>query len=118
MKNLIILAIIIVIALIGYSYFANGKIPFIPSFAQSGEEQELAQLADEFRDARTQYMQAGRTAGLTGLDSTSEADSALGEINRIERDLADLKAGLTSDDARKKAARLETEIKAFKRGLR
>jgi hypothetical protein len=118
MKNFIALVIVLVVALLAYSYFAKGGLPFMPSEPQSGEAQQVAQLADDFRSACNEYRQAGRTAGLTGLDSTSEADAALGEIDRIEKALTRLKADITTDDARRAADKLAAEISAFKRGLR
>jgi len=118
MKKFIVLIILIVAALLAYSYFTTGKLPLLSSFSPSEESQGLKQLAADFRDACNLYRQAGRTAGLTGLDTTSEADAALREIDRIEGDLKTLKSDMTSEDAMNEAARLEAEIRVFKSGLR
>lgn len=118
MKKLLALVILLVAVFVAYTYFSSGTIPFLPSSPKSEEGMELKQLSADFEEAKKQFMQAGRTAGLTGLDTTSDAGSAMQEIDRIERALRTLKSKLKTASDKKEAARLEAEIMAFKGGVR
>ena len=117
MKKLVALVILLVAVFVAYTYFSSGTVPFLSSSSQSEEEMDLKQLSADFEAAKKQFRQAGRAAGLTGLDTTSDAGSAIQEIERIERALRTLKPRLKTESGKKEAARLEAEILAFKRGI-
>ena len=57
----------------------------------SPEQARIRQLEKELADAKARFKQAGRAAGLSGIDTTYQADAAMQEIKRLEKELAELK---------------------------
>jgi hypothetical protein len=115
------LAAILVLALagwFGYQYSQTGQLPFGSSTPSTPEDQELAALFDQFKTAHNQFQSAVRQAGLTGLDTTAEADAALQTVNRVEKALERLKGKISSQEGRQKADALALEIRNFKAKLR
>ena len=47
----------------------------------------VSELQDRLDAAERSYQSAARAAGLSGMDTTAEAASALAEVDRIEREL-------------------------------
>ena len=78
----------------------------------------IAQLRGELRAAQRDYRQAGRAAGLSGMDTTAEAMAALREVDRIADELGALKGEVSSDSAKVAITKLEEEIEDFRRELR
>lgn len=118
MKKLFILAILGVGAWVGYEYSQTGSLPFSSSAPASAEEKELANLFDQFESARAEFRSGLKSAGLTGMDTTAQVDAAMQRVQRVGKSLGRLKSKLTSPQAKKKAARLEQEIKMFQSRLR
>ena len=116
MKKVLFMVVLLVIVGVGASYLSTGGLPFMQP--QSEEEQELAALRSDLRAARQEYQQAGRAAGMSGLDTTAEAETALREIDRIAEELKDLEEKLSSDAAKTAARRLEDEIESFRQQVR
>ena len=54
-----------------------------------GSHDELSELQTRLDAAERSYQSAGRAAGLSGIDTTAEAASALAEVDRIEHELKD-----------------------------
>ncbi len=67
-----------------------------------------------FETAQAEFHQALRSAGLAGLDTTGDAEAAMKEVKRIERNLDKLMRRLGNDDERKKAEQLKLRIKQFR----
>jgi len=117
MKKLLIVAVLAVGAWLGYSYSQNGSLPFGSSAPASAEEQELADLTDQFESAQAEFRQGLKSAGL-GIDSTSQVDAAVEQVKRVQKSLSRLKNKLKSPEAREKAASLEQAIRLFQSKLR
>ena len=118
MKKFAFVVFLAVVAVVGYQYSQTGSLPFLSSGPASVEERQLEDLFDRFATARSQFKQAGRSAGMTGLDTTAGADAAISEVKRIKTALDRLTSKLSSDEARRKASQLAEEIKNFQARLR
>ena len=116
MKKVLALVAFLVIVGVAANYVIKGGLPFMQSLSE--EEQEINRLRGELRAAQTEYRQAGRAAGLSGIDTTAEAEAALAEVDRIAAELRELKRELESDAAKLAVERLEQEIEDFKREAR
>jgi hypothetical protein len=118
MKKLVGVVAIAAVALVGFNYATTGELTLVPSFSKSEEERAVQELQDRFAAAKKQFDQAYRTAAVAGIDTTSDADAALGSIKRIKRDLASLRKKLSEDRAKRKADLLARAVREFDSKLR
>ena len=81
----------------------------------SASESRLADLESQLDAATSQMLQAGRTAGLSGMDTTADVGAAAAEVERIEGSLKMVQKDLKTQEARDRAARLQKKIEDFKR---
>ena len=102
MKNLITIVVVVVVALVAFNYFQTGEFKLMPGSSMSPEEEELNRLKGEFRRAAQAYRQAGRSAGVSGLDTTSDAAAAHQTVEGVERDVKALRK--RTDDPEVRAA--------------
>ena len=117
MKNLITIAVVVAIALVAFNYFQTGEFKLMPGSSMSDESREVNRMRGDFRHATQQYRQAGRSAGLSGLDSLSDAENALKAIDGLERDLKNLRAKVEDPEVKKEIDELLKEIAKFKRDV-
>jgi archaellum component FlaC len=120
MKNVVIIVVIILLGLVAFNYITTGEIKLIPGGKTlSPAEQQVEDLKTRFEDARKQYMQAGRGAAVSGIDSSSEAEGALRAVDQIEKEVTRLRDSFPTADvaARAEADRLLREIRDFKSGI-
>jgi len=116
MKKVLALVVFVGIIAVAANVMVKGGLPFMQSLSE--EEEELNRLRSELRAAVGEYRQAGRAAGLSGLDTTADAEAAIAAVDRIEKELADLRRELTSGAAKEAAQRLEDAITDFKQEVR
>ena len=117
MKNLITIAVVVVVALVAFNFFQTGEFKLLPGSSMSEEEQELNRLKGEFRSAAQTYRQAGRAAGVSGLDTTSDALAALTTVDGVERDLKQLRQRTKDAEVKSKIDELLAEIKKYKQDV-
>ena len=117
MKNLITVAVVVVIALVAFNYFQTGEFKLIPGSTMSDEAREVNRLRGEFRQAAQQYRQAGRSAGLSGLDTTEDAENALKAVDGVERDLKKMRRETEDPQVREEIDQLLDEIAKYKRDV-
>jgi len=117
MKNLITIAVVVVVALVAFNYFQTGEFKLLPGSSMSPEEQELNRLRGEFRRAAQTYRQAGRAAGMSGLDTTSDAAAALQTLDGVERDVKQLRKRTKDPEVKSKIDELLAEIKKYKQDI-
>ena len=86
------------VALIAFNYVTTGEIKLIPTTPLSAEARELSQLHERFVAATHRLNQAEKAAGATGLDTSSEAQAALSELDSVELALKDLKGRTTAGE--------------------
>ena len=115
MKKLVVLSAIAIAGLVGFNYATTGEITLVPTLSKSAEERAVQALQDDFAIARKQFAQAYRTAALGGIDTTGDADAALGEVKRIKRELDSLRKKLSEDRAKRKADDLVRSLREFEK---
>ncbi len=82
----------------------------MPGSSMSDESREVNRLRGDFRHAAQQYRQAGRSAGLSGLDTTPDAENALTTIDGVERDLKKMAEKVEDPKVRQEIDELLEEI--------
>lgn len=114
MKNIITIAVVVIVALVAFNYFQTGEFSILPGGGMSEEEKELNRLKGEFRRAAQEYRQAGRSAGVSGLDTTSDLNAALKSLEGIERDLKALRKRTKDAEVQGKIDDLLAEIRKYR----
>ena len=110
MKNLIV-----VIALAAGGYFG---FQHLTAEKLTPEERMVQDIEEAFDDAVRDVRQAGRGAGLSGIDTTGDVVAAQREIKRLSGELKDLVRRLETESAQTMATQLESKIKSFQRSNR
>jgi hypothetical protein len=114
MKNLITLIVVVVLGLVAFNYFQTGEFSILPA-SKSGDEMEVNRLRGEFRRVAQEFRQAGRAAGLSGMDTSAAAGAAERSLAGIERDLKKLKQSTDEAKVKDEIDELMGEIAEFKR---
>jgi hypothetical protein len=117
MKKLIAVVIVAIIGLVVFNYATTGELTLVPSFSKSDQERAVQDLQDRFAAARKQFAQAYRTAGVSGIDTTADADAAISSVKRVKRELEPLRKKLSEDRAKRKADELARAVQAFVKEL-
>jgi hypothetical protein len=118
MKKILIVIAVVIAGLIAYNYVTSGEFSVVPSFTLSEDEKELKALENRFNAAVKQYSQAGRTAGLSGMDTTADAEAARLSVQQISKELKSLQKRLSSDSLIRRAERLAADVREFAEKLR
>jgi len=117
MANRLVLALVLAAAaLFVYNYVTTGKFALIPTSSMSAQEKELSDLEARLKQAVRQYAQAGRAAGLSGTDTTSDAESARVEIQQIQKRLDEI-GRKSSAEVKEKLAKVKAELEEAKQGM-
>ena len=117
MKKFAVFAGIVVAGLVVFNYATTGEFAVVPSFQKSAQEQRVHDLQDDFEAAQQQYAQAYRAASVSGIDTSSDADAAIGSVKQVKRELASLQKTLSEDKARRRAGDLAAAVSAFEQSL-
>lgn len=117
MKNIITIVVVVVVALVAYNYFQTGEFSLMPGGGMSDEEKQLNTFKGEFRRAAQTYRQAGRSAGVSGMDTTSDAAAAIQTVEGVERDVKALRKRTDDPEVRAKIDDLLAEIKKYKQDI-
>jgi hypothetical protein len=105
MKKLLVLILVVVAGYVAYQKFVVGE--------KSEEMKRVQALADDFAAAKQSMVQAERSAGVSGMDTTGDVDGVLHAVDTLLEKLQELKEGLTEEKAIAKAEALEKEMRAF-----
>ena len=95
-KLILVLIVLLVIGLFVFNYMQSGELTLIPK-KQTENDVKMKALEDELRAAKQQLAQAGRSAGISGLDTSEDAHAAKKEIDRITKEIAELKKKMESE---------------------
>jgi TolA-binding protein len=87
MKKIVLLVVVLAGALVGVNYLRTGQVALFPA-ALSQEEKALRDLERELEAVEAQMAQAGRTASMTGADTTGDVAALLQEKERLEQQIA------------------------------
>ena len=92
MKKLVLLIVVLVGVWLGVNYVRTGQFSFLPT-SLSAEEQHVRDLERELGNVNDQISQAARTAGVTGMDTTTDVSALMVKKEKLQKEL---------DEARKK----------------
>ncbi len=112
MRKLIGLVLVVAAVAIGANYLLKGGLP------DSDEERTLAMLERDYRALEDRVTEAQRSAALTGMDTTSDVEAAIAELDELDRKLTALEAKLEADVARERARKLHQQVEDFRLELR
>jgi hypothetical protein len=113
-RKFLLAAFLIVSGMIAYNFVTTGKLSVIPSDSRSPEEQQLASLESRVRSDGNAITGAGRTAGLTGMDTTADVESAMRDLEKVEKEIETLKDKSTSEQIRSRCDRLLAESRRMR----
>ena len=105
MRALIALLILAAAGYLAYTYL------YVP---MTDEERLIQNLEKRFDEASRSLLSAERSAGITGMDTTSDAELAIRHVERIENELKNLKPSLKEASSQQKAEMLQAKIRNFK----
>ena len=88
MKKLILIVAVLAVAWIGINFLRTGKFTLSPP-TQSEEERHLADLEEELARVKSQIAQAGRTASMSGVDTTADVESLIKRQEALEKEIAE-----------------------------
>ncbi len=108
MKNIILLVIIIGAAFIAFNYFQSS------GGAMPEDEKEIARVEENFDGLAKNFKQAIKSTAVGGLDTTSELDAMLIELERIEKEVKSLEQTAESQTAKDRLNGLKKKITGFK----
>jgi hypothetical protein len=97
MKKMIVLAIAVVALWLGVNYARTGQLAFFPAAANPAEERIHA-IEEEMASIDSQIASAGRTAGMTGLDTTQDVSALMARKKQLEKELAAARSGQTTQN--------------------
>ena len=86
MKKLVVLIVVLVAIWLGVNYVRTGHFSFLPT-ALSAEEQHVRDLEHQITSINEQMAQAGRAAGMTGMDTTQDVSALMEKKARLEKEL-------------------------------
>jgi hypothetical protein len=117
MQKIVLIVVVIVLGLLAYNYFTSGELSLMPGSSSSDEGKELNQLRGEFRAAAREFRQAGRSAAISGVDTTHDASAAIAAVERVEKKVEELAKNSKDADLRAEAEQLLSEIRKYKKDI-
>jgi len=90
MKKVVLLVVVLAIAWIGFNYVKTGQFTLLPT-TMSADEEHLQDLQAELAQVNAKMAQAGRMAGMTGMDTTSDVAALMEQKTRLEKEIAEAK---------------------------
>lgn len=113
-KKILIGVVAAVIGLVAFTWFTTGEVALIPTQQLSAEARQLDRLQGQFATATHNFYQAGRAAGVSGMDTTSAAQAAIEDLNRIEEELLRMKANNPPQVEMEKIEKLLSDVRKVK----
>jgi hypothetical protein len=93
MKKVVLLAIVVLGTWLAVNYVRTGQLSLSPKI-ESAAEQHLNDLEKELEGVKAQIGQAGRMAGMTGMDTTSDVSALMMKKERLEKEIAEARKKL------------------------
>lgn len=114
MKAIIVIIVVVVVGLLAFNYFTAGELTLMSSGSGGGEAQELNQLRGEFRSLAREFRQAGRSAAMSGTDTTAAASAVLSELDGVEEKVLAIAKNAADSEVGNEAKTLAARIAKFK----
>ena len=118
MKTLLMILVVVVVALVAFNYLTTGELKLLPGDSMSDEGHELNSLRGEFRAAAREYRQAGKSAAVSGMDTSHEAEAALATVDRVENEVRKFAKNASTPELKVDADKLLKEISQYKMEVR
>jgi hypothetical protein len=93
MKKIVLLVVVLAGALVGVNYLRTGQVTLFPA-APTQEERALRDLERELAAVEAQMAQAGRTASMTGADTTGDVAALLRKKESLEKRITEARRKL------------------------
>jgi hypothetical protein len=93
MKKIVLLIVVLVGIWLGVNYKRTGQFSLFPS-SMSAEEQHVQDLEKQIADIDQQMAQAGRTAGMTGMDTTQDVSALMVKKEKLQKELEEARKKL------------------------
>jgi hypothetical protein len=90
-KKIILGVVLAAVALVAFNFVATGEFTLIPTTPLSAEARAFNRLNERFVAATHQLNQAEKAAGVSGIDTSADAQAALRELDQVEKELKELK---------------------------
>ena len=88
MKKLLLLIVVLAVAWVGLQSMRAGRFSWMPP-AATEEDRRIREIEEELASIRSQINQAGRTAGMTGMDTSGEVSALMERQKELEKKLAE-----------------------------
>jgi len=93
MKNLLVVIAVVAVVWLGVNYEKTGQLTFFPKTV-SMEELRVQDLEKSIADLQSQINQAGRSAGMTGMDTTADVSALMEKKADLEKQLVEARKKL------------------------
>ena len=93
MKKIVLLIVVLVGIWLGVNYVRTGQFSLMPG-AASAEEQHVRDLEKQIADIDQQMAQAGRMAGMTGMDTTQDVSALMVKKEKLQKELEEARKKL------------------------
>jgi hypothetical protein len=113
MKTLFIVALVVVAMFLAHNYLQTGEIGFSSSLTDT--ELEIKKLDERLSDAMRAYRVAGRSSSIGGFEDGSSAETAVGEVKTVDREVQRLKQRVKEGREKERLAALENKLREAKR---
>ena len=91
MKKIVVLLVVALAVWVGINYMRTGTLSLFPA-SSSPQAQRLHDLEQELAAVESQIDQAGRMAGMTGADTTSDVAALTVKKEQLEKQIAAAKS--------------------------
>ncbi len=93
MKKVVLLIVVLVGIWLGVNYVRTGQFSLMPT-TLSAEEQHVRDLEQQIKAINDQMSQAGRAAGMTGMDTTQDVSALMAKKEKLEKELVEARKKL------------------------
>jgi hypothetical protein len=93
MKKVVLLLVVVLAVWLGVNYMRTGKLTLMPA-AMSEEQRHLQDLETELKGIDAKIAQAGRAAGLTGMDTTADVSALMVRKEQLQKEIAEARKQL------------------------
>ena len=88
MKKLLLLIVVLGVAWVGLQSMRAGRFALMPP-AATEEDRRIREIEEELASIKSQISQAGRSAGMTGMDTSGDVSALMERQKELEKELAE-----------------------------
>ena len=90
MKKMLLLIVVLAVAWVGLQSMRAGRFSWMPP-AATEEDIRIREIEEELASIQSQIKQAGRMAGMTGMDSSGDVSALMEQQKKLEKELAEVR---------------------------